>query len=344
MNFAGLAPLAGIFAPPGAQDPQGALFRVVLAAAFGAAFCLVLGAERLLLARRRLLAARLARFAGQKRGGEGEKEAKAPDRGFFAPYLAAVGRLSPPKIRAAADRLLEEADLPLKGEELVAAGALAALAGFALGWLVGSRQAAVVLALAAGASPYLAVRAAISRRLARFNEQLADALMLMANSLRAGFGFLQALEVVQREMSPSLVGREFGRAFREMSLGVTVEEALQNLTRRVRSEDLSLVVTAVLIQRQVGGSLAEVLEKIAHTIRERVRVQGEIRTLTAQGRISGLIVGLLPLFLLAVMMALNPGYTGVLFTHPLGRTMLVLAALAEVTGWLLIKRITGIRI
>lgn len=344
MNPAAPLPLAGIFIPPGAPDPPEMLLRAVLPAVFGAAFCFALGVRHLLSARRRHLAARLARVAGRGRSGEGGEKPGEPRRRRFTLLLAAVGRLSPPKVRAAADRLLEEADLPLKGEELVAAGALAALAGFALGWLLGSRQAAVALSLAAGASPYLAVRAAAARRLARFNEQLADALVLMASSLRAGFGFLQALEVVQREMSPSQIGREFGRAFREVSLGMTVEEALGNLTRRIRSEDLSLVVTAVLVQRQVGGSLAEVLEKIAQTIRERVRVQGEIRTLTAQGRISGLIVGLLPLALLAVMMVLNPGYAGILFTHPLGRAMLVLAALAELTGWLLIKRITSIRI
>ncbi|MGB9904688.1 MAG: type II secretion system F family protein [Desulfotomaculales bacterium] len=258
--------------------------------------------------------------------------------------LKQAGRFSPRLLRAAADRRLAEADLPFKGEEFIALIFFCAAGGAVFAVLLTGRPGLFLpAALVGGAAPWIAAGLAAKRRVARFNGQLADTLLVMANSLRAGFSFLQSIEVVQREMPPP-VSREFGRTFRELSLGTSVEEALSRLARRVKSEDLSLVVTAVLIQRQTGGNLAEVLEKISRTIQERVRIQGEIRTLTAQGRISGIIVGLLPVFLLIVITTINPGYTGVLFTSSTGRLILTCAAAGQIIGWFFISRITRIKI
>ncbi|MEW6423890.1 MAG: type II secretion system F family protein [Bacillota bacterium] len=302
----------------------------------------LIGLHRFFSARKMFLAERLEQLAG--RGTTEEAGREEHKTGLGKSLLKQAGRFSPRVFRLAADRWLTEADLPLRGEEFIALTFFCAAGGAVFAGVLAGRPAPVLPAgLIAGAIPWIVVRLAAKRRVIRFNGQLADTLLVMANSLRAGFSFLQAIEVVQREMPPP-VSREFGRTFRELSLGTPVEEALTGLARRVKSDDLSLVVTAVLIQRQVGGNLAEVLEKISRTIQERVRIQGEIRTLTAQGRISGIIVGLLPVFLLVVMTAINPGYTGILFTTPVGRLMLACAALAQLLGWFLIRRITHIRV
>ena len=133
-----------------------------------------------------------------------------------------------------------------------------------------------------------------SGRLNAFNKQLPDTITLIANALRAGSSFLQAIELVVRESRPP-ISTEFGRVIREVNLGLPFEQALENMVRRVRSDDLELMATAISIQHQVGGNLAEILDSIAYTIRERVRIKGEIRTLTAQQRLSGYVVGFLPI-------------------------------------------------
>ena len=300
------------------------------------------GMRRSFSGRKEFFARRLENLTGR---GPAKEEVSSARKLFWAQVLLKqAGRFSPRLLRAAADRRLAEADLPFKGEEFIALIFFCAAGGAVFAVLLTGRPGLFLpAALVGGAAPWIAAGLAAKRRIARFNGQLADTLLVMANSLRAGFSFLQSIEVVQREMPPP-VSREFGRTFRELSLGTSVEEALSRFARRVKSEDLSLVVTAVLIQRQTGGNLAEVLEKISRTIQERVRIQGEIRTLTAQGRISGIIVGLLPVFLLIVITAINPGYTGVLFTSSTGRLILTCAAAGQIIGWFLISRITQIKI
>ncbi|WP_161484957.1 type II secretion system F family protein [Neomoorella mulderi] len=182
-----------------------------------------------------------------------------------------------------------------------------------------------------------------NKRRIKFNGQIGDALVVMANALRSGFSFLQAMDMVRREM-PDPIAKEFGTALLEMNWGSSTETALLGLTERVKSDDLDLVITAVLIQRQVGGNLAEILDNIAHTIKERVRIKGEIKTLTAQGRISGLIIGLLPIVLSTVIYLLNPGYLSLLFTTKTGVIMLLSAVLAQLMGVIMIRRIIRIEV
>jgi tight adherence protein B len=146
---------------------------------------------------------------------------------------------------------------------------------------------------------------------------------------------------MQQEAVPPLAG-EFRQTLREIKYGLPTEEALKNMARRVRCDDLDLVITAINIQHQVGGNLAEVLDNITHTIRERIRIKGEVRTLTAQGRISGTIVALLPLALAAFLMIVNPTYLSVLFRHPLGLTLTGAAIVFGVVGAILIKKIVNI--
>jgi len=151
------------------------------------------------------------------------------------------------------------------------------------------------------------------------------------------------MDMVAREMSPP-ISEEFTSAMKEMSLGSPTETALAALSDRVGSEDLELVVTAVLIQRQIGGNLAEVLDNIAETIRERVKLRQEIKTLTAQGRMSGVIIGVLPAALGVFLYTVNPEYISVLFTHPTGKLMVGLAVFGELIGILAIRKVVAIEI
>jgi len=152
-------------------------------------------------------------------------------------------------------------------------------------------------------------------RLGAFNKQLPDTITLIANALRAGSSFLQAIELVVRESRPP-VSTEFGRVIREVNLGLPFDQALENMVRRVRSDDLELMATAISIQHQVGGNLAEILDSIAYTIRERVRIKGEINTLTAQQRLSGYVVAGLPIGLAAILFVIAPTFFAPMFEKP----------------------------
>jgi len=156
------------------------------------------------------------------------------------------------------------------------------------------------------------ISSAANKRMNSFNGQLGDTLNLWVNALRSGYSVLQAMESIATEM-PVPISREFERVVQEVRLGLGLEEALMNMYHRVPSEDLDLVITAVNIQREVGGNLAEVLDTISFTIRERVRIKGEIKTLTAQGRISGWIISLLPVGLSAILYLMNPDYVSQLW-------------------------------
>ncbi len=160
---------------------------------------------------------------------------------------------------------------------------------------------------------YVSIRR--NRRLSEFNNQLADILNLWVNSLRAGYSVEQAIEAVSREAPPP-AGTEFKRVVAELSIGVPLEVAFNNMLSRVASEDLDLVFTAVQIQHEVGGNLAEILEAISETIRERVRIKGEIRTLTASGRATGFVVGFMPIAISILLMLIRPGYMSQLFFGP----------------------------
>ncbi len=246
---------------------------------------------------------------------------------------------------------LIQADIKLKPGEyiliLVASVILAAI----FGYLIGSRS---LLLGAAGAVlglflPGLYIRSQKNRRLIRFNDQLGDMLSLMVNGLRAGYSTLQAMESVGKEMPPP-ISEEFRRVVQEVTLGVSTERALDNLVRRIPSDDLDLVVTAIKVQREVGGNLAEILDTISHTIRERVRIKGEIRVLTAQMRISGLFISLLPIFLFLAIYIINREYISILIDKeantpfPCGYVAIGLAVLLIIVGYLVMNRFTKIEV
>jgi len=181
------------------------------------------------------------------------------------------------------------------------------------------------------------------RRFYKFLEQLPDALELMVRSLQAGHSFSSALQMVATEM-PDPIAREFGKTYEEQNLGLNIKSALENLVERVPVLDLKLCVTAVLIQREIGGNLSEVLRNISHTIRERFRIQGEIRVKSAQARLSGYIVSALPFFLFFWINLVNPDYMKTLYDHPNGVYILGTGIVMQIIGWLIIRKIVDIEI
>lgn len=263
--------------------------------------------------------------------------------------LANMGTILTPKGMATkiADQLAK-ADIPLKANEFVAIQFLAVMTAMMIGTMILKNLGlAIVLAIIAYIAPLMWVNIARAQRKQAFNNQILDTLIMIANGLKAGYSFLQALEMVSRESVPPM-SKELKRVLKENSLGMNLEDTLIALNNRVESEDWDLVTTVVLIQRQVGGNLAEVLEKIGKTIRERMRIKGDIVTKTAQAKVSGMLVAALPFGLGFMIYVLNPGFMSKLFTFRMGwyrGWMLVVAGLLwECIGILIIKKIVDIEV
>jgi tight adherence protein B len=206
-------------------------------------------------------------------------------------------------------RDLARADMKLKVGEYFGLLFLSIILGGLIAWLLGNRHPiSLVIGLIAGFfAPRFYIRRQQRLRLTRFNDQLSDMLNLMVNGLRAGYSTMQAMEAVSKEL-PAPISDEFRRVVQEMQIGIPIETALDNLLRRIPSDDLDFVVTAINVQREVGGNLSEILDTISFTIRERVRIKGEVRTLTAQVRTSGTVLSFIPFGLTLVLWFLNPEY------------------------------------
>jgi tight adherence protein B len=254
-------------------------------------------------------------------------------------------------------RDLGAADLKLKPSEYLAIWGGTTIGVpivlFILGFVIPSLQNPLILLLGL-ALGFLAPRFWLSRRkssrLSAFNKQLPDTITLIANALRAGSSFLQSIELVVRESRPP-ISIEFGRVIREVNLGLPFDTAMENMVKRVKSEDFELMATAINIQHQVGGNLAEILDSIAFTIRERVRIKGEIRTLTAQQRMSGYVVGGLPFALAVFIFIAAPTFFDPMFQKPpdfigipLGVILIGVAVLMMMLGFFFIRRIVDIEV
>jgi len=252
------------------------------------------------------------------------------------------------------EETLAGADIPMRPSEYVLLRLTLAAVGFVFGlFSLGYVHSGVALAVAGWFVPAVMVRVHHNRRQAKFVRQLADALMLLTNSLRSGYSFLKGLELVAKEMDDP-IAKELNRMLREVNLGATIEEAMMNLGRRVQSPDLDIVISAYLVQKDVGGNLTEIMEKVAETIRERLRIQGDIRVLTAQGRLSGLIVGLLPLAIFTFLLLKAPDYFRIMFEDPkinllglnlpVGAVILLAGLLWQLLGGYLIYKIINIKV
>lgn len=244
-------------------------------------------------------------------------------------------------------RELARADLKLKTGEYIAITVASSLFTGVFGYFFGSGNAFFALAgLIFGIFiPRFFVRSQQGKRLRKFNDQLPDMLNLMVNGLRTGFSALQAMEAVSREL-PSPISDEFRRVVQEMSLGVAMEGALENLQRRIASDDLDLAVTAINIQREVGGNLAEILDTISYTIRERIRIYGEVRSVTAQVKYSGRFLALMPIVLAFALWGLNRDYMMQFFEEPraCGVIMLIISGIMLVAGYFVLNKIGTIEI
>jgi tight adherence protein B len=250
---------------------------------------------------------------------------------------------------------LMQADIAMRPTEFILLRLVLALVGFMLGFYGTSYiHSGILLAAAGYIIPSIFVRVHQNRRRVKFVTQLADALMLLTNSLRSGYGFLKGLELVAKEMSDP-ISKELNRMLREINLGATVDQALQNLGRRINSPDLDIVISAYLVQKDVGGNLTEIMEKVAETIRERLRIQGDIRVLTAQGKLSGMIVGSLPIVLLLFFVIKTPDYFAPMIgpptytligglTVPVGVLLLICGGIWQIIGAYIIYKIITIKV
>lgn len=226
------------------------------------------------------------------------------------------------------------------GEFMMATLLVVLVAGAAVYFWRGVVPAAIASVLAFFA-PRFYVSFMRSRRLKAFTDQLGDTINLMVNGIRAGYSVMQAMEAVSKEMGPP-ISEEFGRVVREVQLGLTLEQALDNMLRRITSDDLDMMVTAINVQREVGGNLAEVLDSISHTIRERIRIKGDIKALTAYGRGAGNLLTAVPVILSGIIYLISPDFMSQLFTDRCGWIMIGTSITGIVFGYVIIRKIVDI--
>lgn len=306
-------------------------------------FALLLGLLSIRSREDRVMTERLNYFAGGEQA-QRQKQKLTPKALLYnciEGIANGLGRLQQGK---RIELMMQQADWPIRGTEFEAIlllwGGLVGLvtflvtlkgAMFFVGAFVGILMGFALLGLR------------IRRRRKKFTNQLGDMLTMVANALRAGFSFMQAFELISREMDVPM-GREVQLVVNEVNLGNTLESALDNMQRRVASPDFELVVTAVLIQRQVGGDLASILDTISETIAERIRMRREVLALTAQGRASGWVLAAIPIGLFIILYMMSPNYLSPLLDTDIGRMCIVGAFVLEVIGFFVIQRIVDIKI
>ena len=242
------------------------------------------------------------------------------------------------------DLKLRQAGIPLFGTEYIVANLIvAAIVGVLIYMLTINQTLAIVVALFVPIGMWLGVLVMIRKRKNSFTEQLGDCLVTVANALRAGYSFQQAMEVIANEME-SPISQEFAKLTTDIKMGVPLESALNQMEKRVDSSDFTLVATAVLIQREVGGNLAQILDTISDTIMERIRMKREINALTAQGRFSAVILVIQPFAMGLFMFTVNPDQIMLLFQEPAGQIAVGVSIIMDIIGYLIIQRIVNIEI
>jgi tight adherence protein B len=243
-------------------------------------------------------------------------------------------------------KYVEQAAVPYTANQIILGVAGLGILGFLAPQLLRFPYAlamSVTFAILLGSIPLLYVWWMRRGRLKKFEGQLGEALELVARALRAGHSLASGMNVVQTEM-PTPISKEFGRVFEEQNLGIPIEQALRNLSDRIPNLDLKFFVTAVCIQRQTGGDLAEILDKIGYIIRERFKIMGMVQALTGEGRLSGVVLIAMPFALLILMMQISPGYVDDLWVHPMGRQMSLGAIISMIVGAWWINKIVNIKI
>jgi len=322
------------------------MFSLVLIGAFLTVVLLIIGIYSLIFSSKIDTLSRLKKYTAEGNIQTGVQKAKEDDKeNLIFKLFGALGRILPKSryLEKKKKKLVQAAVLmkvdEFIGMSLICAGALALVSYL----LLKSITIALILLPVGFIIPDFIVGRKKLKRMGKISSQLPEALTIISNGLRAGFSFNQAIATVISEISGPL-SEEFKKVLRDNSLGKPLEEALNNMSERTDDEDLDMVITALVVQRQVGGNLAEILDNISFTIRERVRIKSEIKTLTAQGRISGLIVSLLPIALALALSVINPGYLTVLFTTFIGKFMVICGIVMQLVGIFILTRLVDIKV
>lgn len=253
-----------------------------------------------------------------------EKKKKKLVSRAFEDYLAASG-------------------IKLSAQEYIILWASLTLLPGVIGGLLNLKLFAILgLCIVGFAAPPFFVKRSRSKRELLFNKQLGESLTVMSNCIRSGYSFQQALGSVAKEMQPP-ISTEFSRVVRELNYGAGMEDALNHMVERVKNKDLELLVSAVLTSLQVGANLSEILDTISETVSDRIALREEVRVCSAQGRISGIIIGLLPAAMIVFLMIVNPDYFMNFVNHPIGRILLVVSVVLELLGFFLINRIVDVK-
>ena len=265
-----------------------------------------------------------------------------PEAGLFRRQKKDENRVHPRRLEQIADELYV-AGVALRPEEFISiwvftGGIIPAIALF----LGAPTSICIGLVVIGAAAPISWVTLKRNKRLSLFGTQLSDALTIICNALRVGQSFQAAMKNVADEMEEP-ISREFMRVYRETQYGMPLETSLERLIARTKNSDLELVCSAVVIQKQIGGNLAVILENISETINQRIQLRGEVKTLTAAGRMSGYIVGALPIFIILLLMFINPDYIDIFFTTESGRTMLIICVVMEIIGFSIVQKIVNIK-
>jgi tight adherence protein B len=241
-------------------------------------------------------------------------------------------------------RLLEQADTQSTLGVFILLSVVLAFAGFLIGvWLTSSPPSIVPMALFLGMTPFFYILVKKRRRMEKFQRQLPDALDLIARALKAGHAFTGGLRMIAEELGDP-IGREFEKTLNEINFGVGIPEALRNLSNRVDCPDLKFFITSVIIQRETGGNLAEILNKIGYLIRERFKLQSRVRVLTSEGKLSAIILIAIPFIIALALSILNPAYVRTLLTDPIGKVLVGFALSMMIIGIFVMKRMIQIKV
>ncbi|MCI6031071.1 type II secretion system F family protein [Dialister succinatiphilus] len=307
-------------------------------------FLLLFLGLQVLLRRKREMAERIQMFSGYQPSVVRRASVFEILRSRLHEIFAEKAKRAGSSRRSRLDLLMVRAGLPLLGSEFLAISAGLSLFVFIIFALATFNPVTGLLAAFLFlAADFVFVQRRITKRLNNFQRQLADCLSLVANSLRAGFSFLQTMEIISREMEPPM-STEFERVMRDTSLGKSLDEALHDMDERVGSADFSLVVTAVLIQQQVGGNLATILDTIRSTITERIRIRREVNTLTAQGKMSGIVLACIPVALALFFYISSPEYLTPLLTTDIGKVAIIGTVFLVIVGFIIIRKIVDIKV
>lgn len=294
--------------------------------------------------RKKIINRRLEVFVPIKQTSQSDVEA-LPKKIFFSEFISVAGKLLRGiTFSESTKRLLTEAGTLLKPEDYLVLRIFASFGAGFVSWMLGFNIfMGIALFVLGFMYPHYYMKTKRKKRLNTLSYQLVETLGVMSNSLRAGFSFMQAMQLAGKE-TPEPLGTELDRAVKDAGLGVPLEEVFESMMERLPNKELEVVIRAILAQRRSGGNLAELMETMEETIRGRIRVLEELRTLTAQGRMSSWIITLLPVGLGLYLYFFGDGYFTPMLEHPLGWLMLSLAAVSIVVGWILIRKIIQIEV